>query len=61
MSVALSVDIGGTKLEVGIVDDSGVIDDRSRVSAVGAVSADDLWLAVKYDDLMSFKCLTDIL
>ena len=43
MSVALAVDIGGTKLEVGIVDDSGVIDDRSRVSAVGAGSADDLF------------------
>lgn len=43
MSLALAVDVGGTKIEVGVVDDTGVIQARARVSAAGARSADELF------------------
>ncbi len=61
MSVALAVDVGGTKLEVGIVDEGGVIHARSRVSAEGADSADDLFhrlgrLTDRYFDSGAVAC-----
>ncbi|MDG2027373.1 MAG: ROK family protein [Acidimicrobiales bacterium] len=43
MSRALAVDIGGTKFEVAVVDDSGVIEQRGRVSSTDAVDAEDLF------------------
>ena len=42
MSLALAVDVGGTKIEVGVVDDTGVILARARTSATGVESADEL-------------------
>jgi glucokinase len=43
MSLALAVDVGGTKIEVGVVDDRGVILARARTSATGVESADELF------------------
>ncbi|MFQ5556937.1 MAG: ROK family protein, partial [Acidimicrobiales bacterium] len=37
------IDIGGTKLEVGVIDESGHIRQRRRASSVGAVDAEELF------------------
>ena len=43
MAVALAVDIGGTKFEAAIVDDTGEIDGRVRVDSTGANDGEELF------------------
>ena len=43
MAVALAVDIGGTKFEAAVVDDSGEIDGRVRVDSTGARDGEELF------------------
>ncbi len=43
MAVALAVDIGGTKFEAAIVDDSGKIEGRVRVDSTGADDDEELF------------------
>lgn len=43
MSVVLAVDVGGTKVEVGLVDHTGAIHDRARAPVQGARSDDELF------------------
>ena len=43
MAVALAVDIGGTKFEAAVVDDTGEIDGRVRVDSTGADDGEELF------------------
>ena len=43
MNVALAVDIGGTKLAVGRVDEDGAVLDRAAAPSTGAADAEVLW------------------
>lgn len=43
MTVVLAVDVGGTKIEAGIVDETGEIRGRARALTDGAETADDLF------------------
>jgi glucokinase len=44
--LALAVDIGGTKLEVGLVDRSGAVQRRARVATPGREGAEDVFGAL---------------
>jgi len=41
--MALAIDIGGTKIEVGMVDHEGVIVERMRVASTGAANGEELF------------------
>jgi len=41
--MALAIDIGGTKIEVGLVDHTGVIRERMRVASTGAADGEELF------------------
>jgi len=43
MTLALAVDIGGTKFETAIVDLEGTIVDRRRCDSTGATDGEELW------------------
>ena len=43
MAVAIAVDIGGTKIEVGLVDGSGAILERKRVASTGSADGEELF------------------
>ena len=58
MTHALAIDIGGTKIEAGIVSADGVIERRERVASTHAADAEELFArvadvvaAVRRDDL----------
>lgn len=46
MAWALAVDVGGTKLAVGRVDDRGVLEGARTTPTVATESAEDLWAAL---------------
>lgn len=43
MTTALAIDIGGTKVEVGLVDEAGLIVERARISSTGAADGEELF------------------
>ncbi len=43
MTCAIAIDIGGTKIEVGLVDDSATILERHRAPSTGAVDGEELF------------------
>jgi glucokinase len=47
MLTALAVDIGGTKFEVGLVTDHGVVLERRRVASSEATDGEELWGRLK--------------
>ncbi len=55
MSRVLAVDIGGTKLEVAVVDDTGRLSSRRRADSRGLQSGEELWerLAALLDAVMA--------
>jgi glucokinase len=61
MTVVLAVDVGGTKIEVGVVDETGDIRARARSSSEGAATADELFevvggLADRFVDQGAIAC-----
>lgn len=61
VAVALAVDIGGTKIEVGVVDEDGIVHDRSRARSDDAKNAEGLFgrlaaLLDRYVDVGAVVC-----
>jgi len=44
MAMALAIDIGGTKIEVGLVDHTGTIVERMRVASTGSADGEELFM-----------------